>query len=289
MFNNNGQLNIFEDFVFDRELPKFQKPRKEDFSSDDMADSIEFSGTIVATAQDSFIVQNSRDFFQLTWLQQLFIRFFSWISPKDKQLQWRPLTVPKGPPEITIHEFFSSIKNKQKDLEIVHGRAIGYECALEQARKAGQKALVEQLMIGLDATRSETQLHTLGLTTVLTEAILVEFVKKSPKGLRLDWIKNFTRVVPDEVLEAKLKCDERNIFDNYVVLHYDPDKKSWAETEAEKRDRQDPVLFGVIKGRRLLYFVGEWIDEFCDLSLDEIAEVLSKETAIEKLDPQHFS
>ena len=57
---------------------------------------------------------------------------------------------------------------------------------------------------GIEAVRAETRLHALGLTRVLSEATLVEFVKKCPKGLRLDWVKNFTRVIPDDVLEPKL-------------------------------------------------------------------------------------
>ena len=208
---------------------------------------------------------------------------------------FRPLTdKPSPPPEITVAEFFSSIKDSQDDLDLVDGRARGYEAALDRARKTGQVALVEQLSAGIAAVRAETQLHVMGLTRVLTEATLVEFVKKSPKGLRLDWVRNFTRVIPDDVLATKVDCDERRIFDNYVVLHYDPNKKSWAETQEQAAARKDPILFGVIEGRRKLYFVGEWVDEFCDLSLDQIADVLYEgmderpESATEKLDPKEF-
>ena len=126
------------------------------------------------------------------------------------------------------------------------------------------------------------------------EETLVDFVKKSPRGLRLDWVRNFTRVVPDDVLATKVECDSRGIFDNYAVLHYDPDGKSWAETEAEREARKDPILFGFVEGRRVLYFVGEWIDEFCDLSLDQIADVLYEDMekrpseATDRLDREGF-
>ena len=119
-------------------------------------------------------------------------------------------------------------------------------------------------------------------------------MKKSPRGLRLDWIKNFTRVVPPEVLTAKVECDERGIFDNYVVLHYDPSGKSWADTQAERAAKADPILFGVVEGRRLLYVVGEWIDEYCDLSLDQIADVIYEgmdkrpDEATERLSPGSY-
>ena len=126
----------------------------------------------------------------------------------------------------------------------------------------------------LDANRCEDQLVEMGLTSYLIEDRLVEFVKKAPKGLQLDWIKNFTRVIPDQVISRKVESDERLIFDNYVVLHYDPEKKSWAETEAEKEARRDPILFGVLQGSRKLYFVGDWVDDYCDLTLDQVADLL---------------
>lgn len=180
-------------------------------------------------------------------------------------------------PDMTVQEFFGSTKNSLSELKLVESRARGYEEALRAADEAGQAALVERLREGLDGARAETQLIAAGFLMYLEEETLVEFVKKSPRGLRLDWVKNFVRVIPPDVLKKKVVCDERHIFDNWVVLHYDPDGKSWAETQAEIAARKDPILFGVMKGRRRLYFVGEWVDELCDLSLDQIADVLGQE------------
>lgn len=84
-------------------------------------------------------------------------------------------------------------------------------------------------------------------------------------------------MVPDGVVQRKIECDARFIFDNYVVLRYDPEMKSWAETEAEKEARKDPILFGVMQGSRKLYFVGDWVDEYCDLTLAQVAALLGAE------------
>lgn len=72
-----------------------------------------------------------------------------------------------------------------------------------------------------------------------------------------------------------------------VVPHYDPEAKSWAETHADRAARRDPILFGVLAGRRQLYFVGEWIDEYCDLSLDQIADTLGRRPK-DHIDPGNF-
>jgi hypothetical protein len=297
VFDNQGRLNIFEDFRVDRDLPKFQPTDLDQLQSIRLGDSdsemmshdqferrasirSRRSGRLSITATNTTLMVSGADVgprVRLTWPQRILFWILRWMSPEGDNLMLsteKPDGWPVTPPEITVHEFFSSIKDSQADLEVVDGRARGYEAALERARQTGQKALAEQLEAGIEAVRAETQLHAMGLTRVLTEETLVDFVKKSPRGLRLDWIRNFTRVVPDDVLTAKVECDKRGIFDNYVVLHYDPEAKSWAETEAEKNARKDPILFGVVEGRRVLYFVGEWVDEYCDLSLDQIADVL---------------
>ena len=162
-----------------------------------------------------------------------------------------------------------------------------------RTKQAGQQALFEQLTAGLNAYKMETQLLALGLPKYVEEKDLVAFYKQSKRGLRLDWIRNFTRQIPREILDKKVRADEIGIFDNYVVLHYDPAAKSFAETEAEKAARKDPILFGLMEGCRRLYHVGDWKDEFCDLTLDQIADAmgdevvkdLATETLVEVMEP----
>lgn len=36
--------------------------------------------------------------------------------------------------------------------------------------------------------------------------------------------------------------------------------------------RKDPILFGVIAGSNKLYFIGDWIDEYCDLRFDDVVK-----------------
>ena len=33
-----------------------------------------------------------------------------------------------------------------------------------------------------------------------------------------------------------------------------------------------PILFGVIAGSNKLYFIGDWIDEYCDLRFDDVVK-----------------
>lgn len=269
MFNREGKLLVFEVFEVDRSLPKHLLVEDLEDDSDEARMSGRRSrGRRFRIANNSGELSSWPPEEALVVHQNLLQRVWTWLRGVTEPRQARPT--------MTIQEFFSAVKEGADDIRIVLTRTQGYESALQKAQQGGQTALRERLLSGMGAVRSETRLHALGLTKTISEETLVEFVKKCPKGLRLDWVKNFTRIIPDDVLAKKIKCDEDHIFDNYVVLHYDPDKKSWAETHEEVAARKDPILFGVLEGRRQLYYVGDWVDEYCDLTLDGIADVLGR-------------
>jgi|SRR5581483_4030374 len=289
----NNKLEVFEFFVTDPLLPKFQKGKKRDKTSkyDDTLEDSEgevmmgnpWNGSIVLNPAGPAQVVNLG-----TALNSDFnIRMVPYDSSKkegpgfwSRLAFWRkpppPPPSPEENPGITILEFFSHLKNNAEELSVVEARAKGYDRAITNALAAGQHALVEQLKGGLNAYRMETQLVALGMPKFLTEETVVKFVKQAKKGLRLDWVRNFGRTIPENIVAKMQRANELGIFDNYAVLHYDPQAKSYAETQAEKAAKRDPILFGLMKDRRVLYVVGDWIDEVCDLTLDQIAEQLGQ-------------
>lgn len=253
MFDRDGRLDIFEGFVVDRSLPKFTRTP---------------SALIQLTSSSGIVVNRSEG-----WV----VRTDQMGEKESSPGLWRRLVEWwHETRRMPIEQFFRSVQNGVEELEVVEGRMRGYLAAIEQARRNGQTALAEQLEENVEGVRAETQMVALKLRKYITEEQLVAFVKKAKKGLRLDWLKNFTRVVPPHVVRTKEAADARGVFDNYVVLHYDPKRKAWSETKEERERRKDPILFGVVKGRRRLYFVGDWVDEFCDLTLDQLADVLGE-------------
>lgn len=294
ILDRGGNLKIFEHFQVDRELPKHRQP-EEKHGSKFNSDMMMSSGSTVSWAEGGtgglvFSREVTKGLQSLSIWQRLLLRALRWFTPESQALDVRIQDTVLEPVQITVQDFFKSVKNSTQELRVVIDRAKGFDEALRRARQTGQKAMEERLLAGAQAVRAESQLLALGLTKFLSEETLVEFVKKSPRGLRLDWVRNFTRLIPDEVLETKVKCDELLIFDNYVVLHYDPEGKSWAETQAEVEARKDPILFGVVEGKRVLYYIGDWVDEYCDLTLEGLAEVLGREVpeVATEIDPEDF-
>lgn len=181
--------------------------------------------------------------------------------------------------EFDVFQFFMNIKQLTKDsVDTYVNRIFGYIVALKNVEQTGQKALKEKLLRNIVINRYESILYARDIYHVVFENELLEFYKKSEKGVNLTYIKNFVRPLPPEVVDKIVETNKLEIFDNYVVLHYDPEKKSYQQTLEEKKKeyekRRDPILFGVIQGSEKLYYITDWIDEYCDLTLDKFAEVL---------------
>ncbi len=179
--------------------------------------------------------------------------------------------------EITVEEFFKSIKHSAEELVLVNERYESYESAIKHLQQTGQQVIFERMCLDLEIYKAESQLYAINRRKLITEQNVIDFAKKAPRALELTWIKNFTRSIPKKVVDVKVRMDELGIFDNYTILHYNPYGTGSELTEKEKEDQKDPILFGVILGSQKLYYVGDWIDEYCDLTFDKMVETLGEE------------
>lgn len=180
--------------------------------------------------------------------------------------------------EFDALQFFEKVKLTCKESKSSYELRIKpYLLALKQAQDMGQQALVDSLTQEMFTAKYESILHAEGFDCKISEEQVVEFVKRAESGIRLDYIENFARPIPEDVIKIKLKADDLLAFDNYCVMYYDKESKSYKQTEAEKeaerRKCTDPILFGLISGSKNLYYIADWIDEYCDLTLEEFLKV----------------
>lgn len=181
-------------------------------------------------------------------------------------------------------KFFTLVKSSSKEsVAIYKDRVSKYLTALHNATNIGQTALQEELIRGLITNRYESVLYAEGCYYAVTEELVAKFASQCEKGLKLSYLKNFSRPIPQDVIDKITKMNELEVFDNYVILYYDPDGKIYKETAHEEAKRRDPIIFGVIAGSKKLYYIADWIDEYCDLTLDAFVDALG----IEK-DDIHF-
>jgi len=180
--------------------------------------------------------------------------------------------------EITIEPLviFSFIKNRfnfiqqrklSKNLEKISE-------VLEVANRCQQIALSEKIREKFGVLLREQELIACGIKYYITEFLIQRFVSMcNKKVIKVTPIRNYIRIIPKSVRVKLEKCQKAKLFDDYVILHTDPNDTSVEKTIAEKKD---PILFGRIANSKKLYFIDDWQDEFCDITFDKVLSVLSE-------------
>ena len=273
MISNRGnikELKIFDDFRYDHSLPKYIDSNNANNILNNSFITIQGNNNISVNWNDSPLAtpsviswSNDVDSSNSLYKTTLFYKLLNYLkTPKSKVKT------------ISIFEFFKGIETNLSKIENISEISSYYENALVKAKKFGQKALQEQIENLINVVKDEIKLS--GEFKFVTEKQIIDLFEKTDKAknLKLTWIGNFGRIIPDNILEAKLVADEKMVFDNYVILHYDPENNGEALTKQEIERKKDPILFGVFKNSRKLYYIGDWKDEYCDLTLDEMFTIL---------------
>lgn len=87
------------------------------------------------------------------------------------------------------------------------------------------------------------------------------------------------REIPDEIVEVVAAVKDK--FDQLYVVFTDYTGKVERQVEKERREK-DPILFGTFQNpsnRTVIdrfYYLGDWEDEYCDLTLDKMVNETEK-------------
>lgn len=175
---------------------------------------------------------------------------------------------------------------------------------METLSITGQKSLADTLMVRLQLALKEYNAVKNGYEQVINRTDLEVWVhdihkksnkdgeeKNATKPIHVIEMERYQRPIPKDVIK-KLK-DAKKYFEQFYIVFTDYTGESERIVEKEKRDK-DPVLFGTFmvktKGGNVrpgehLFFIADWIDEFCDLTFSQILKEYSKETKREMTIP----
>ena len=278
MITTSNKLEILENFV---SIPKAIKKAENSSGAISISNMTFVSGAMErdSNSLSESIEVRAVDYFHYLHMHEHSLK--SWIKLKGAELLFPQKKITKIRYQ-SVDEFFNDVKSSIKTLEVNPSSVEFYTNAIETAKSNGQIAFLEILRDKKDGVLAETKLLEVGEIKYVTEEDVVKFYKKAnlkDRMLKLTWIKNYARMIPEDVIEAKKKFDGSELFDNYVILHFDKFDNSTQMTKAEVEKAKDPILFGVLKGTRNLYFIGDWIDEYCDLTLDKFLSTLEMEEA----------
>lgn len=189
--------------------------------------------------------------------------------------------------KMTPSEYFSYVKEKKNHIEEEDLRQI-YENALNMIKRyqiTGQTKSIEKLKFLLDIIELEIPIVKAGYNQFVYRWDVEEYIDKiSDDSVFIIEMKNYEREFPDEVIDKIVKAKE--VFgDNLFVIYTDYTKKTQRKVAKERRER-DPILFGALVKNRVaydrFYYICDWEDEYCDLSLDKIVNDWDKIHADDK-------
>ena len=263
------RLKIFQYFYKELTLPKYMKERSSSIDTDtsSLLDSMSANASSFQSNNNDW--NNERYILSVT--KSVKRRIFDKIIDLLIERQ-------RDPVETT----FDKIKNAKGALSEDMQTMIEVVTRLaNRAAKNGQTALVEELKKKLNALVCELTLVKNGYLEYVSEEKMIEFFLKCKKGVRIDFIRNYTGLIPFPVAEKKDKVDQLMVFDNYCIVHYDPNLEVFKVAERDKAviKKRDPILFGMIEGSRRLYYVADWITDTDSLTLEQLNLVVENATS----------
>lgn len=186
--------------------------------------------------------------------------------------------------EITPSQYFDYLKDAKKTVT-TDALKESYDVFVklaEKYNKLGQRESLKKLVFLAETLKKEEKLIEMGITTYVYKDTIEDYITNvASKAVKIVELSRYMREVPDELVDTVEKT--KDIFDEFYVVFTDYTGKEERKVEKERRDK-DPILFGVFKNSQCVadrfYFIGDWIDEFCDLTLDKMVEEYKKKKEV---------
>lgn len=192
--------------------------------------------------------------------------------------------------EITPSQYFDFVKGAKNEIttDALKNSYNTFITLAEKYNKLGQVKSLQKLCFLASTLMKEEKLIEIGITTYVYKDVIEDYIMNvADKAVKIVELSRYMREIPDELVETIEKT--KPIFDEFYVVFTDYTGKEERKVEKERRDK-DPILFGVFKNNSNVadrfYFLGDWVDEYCDLTLDKMVEQYS---AKKGLNPAHTS
>lgn len=154
---------------------------------------------------------------------------------------------------------------------------------MENAKALGQIAMYDSVREKFGKIIREQELLACGYNKYITRTLADTFMAAAqPNIIKLTPLKNYVRPLPKKVQKVIDDVNKKLLFNQLLVMHTDVNNTSVAKTAEEKKD---PILFGTLEeAPNILYFITDWIDEWCDLTFADLMkkmELTKKDVALE--------
>lgn len=153
---------------------------------------------------------------------------------------------------------------------------------LDKYCRSGQIKAARKLLFVLKTLDKESKLVDIGIDRFVYKDDIDYYIDNCTDAshpVKIIELKNYVRDIPEQAVEAVERT--RDIFDEFFVVYTDYTGNDDRRVEAEQR-RKDPILFGAFLSEQnrvcvdRFYFLADWVDPYCDLTLDKMISELSE-------------
>lgn len=194
------------------------------------------------------------------------------------------------PVVVSPKEYFNALKSKKQtitdaDLDVIYDNCLQL---FQKYERAGQLDAMKKLMFHLDVIEKEHQALARGINTFVYLADVKHYVENvQDRVVKIIEIERYEREIPEDIIAAYESV--KDLFTKFFIVFTDYTKEHVDKTKKER----DPILFGMFQNKDVestaerLYFIGDWEDEYCDLTLDRLISGM-KEVKRDKSEPVAF-
>lgn len=190
--------------------------------------------------------------------------------------------------EIDAKEYFNYLKNHinkvdEKDLIDFYN---GCLLLVEKYKITGQDRLLSKIKFLIECVDKEYKLVRLGINSFIYRDEIEDYIDNVSKNtVKIIELENYPRDIPDNIVNVIKQT--KDIFDKMYIVFTDYTGKVERQIEKDRREK-DPILFGTFQhqgegrnGSNILndkfYFLGDWEDEYCDLTIDKFLKEVGRE------------
>lgn len=238
------------------------------------------------TTATNYVLTNYTSNTTTTWANPLGT-WTTYVSPVGTQHAFAQEETKEKNGRKVIHPrlYFQFVKSKLNKLEEakLNERLLRLQKFVKSAAELKQQALYEEFSRKIAITVREQELYAVGIEYFVDRAVVNQFRDKVRElDIAFCKLEDYSRAIPDSVKKRIDKIKKLKLIDQYWVLYVDHKVEKEIKTNKQKIKEKDPILFGIQDYMPdKLYFIVDWIDEYCDLTLDKFI------TEVKKNDPDY--
>ena len=185
---------------------------------------------------------------------------------------------------VSPYEYFEGIKSKRDTITDEKLKKVYDDCIylLNKFKATNQEDAMKKVLFHLDTIDKERELIKLGVTTFIYRTDVEHYLDMiDSQVVKLIDVEKYQREIPQEIIDVINKT--KGIFDHLFILFTDYTGETERKVEKERREK-DPILFGTFYSSRYgacndrFYYLGDWEDEYCDLTLDKMVGQIKEKT-----------